>query len=111
EAGMSSVHVLFASPGEADELGAVGFARRIDFQYHWFNRSYQTPADWLAALNAKRRHQARREKAAPAAQGITIRTVRGDEIRAHPAEWAAEVHGLYRAHARQQGGGRAYLNA
>ncbi|HJZ83850.1 MAG TPA: GNAT family N-acetyltransferase [Polyangia bacterium] len=110
EAGLSSVHVLFPHGAEAEELEAAGMARRIDFQWHWLNHGWHDPAEWLKSLNAKRRHQARREKAAPAARGITIRTVRGDEIRAQAAEWARTVHRFYRANVDKLYWGRRYLN-
>lgn len=95
---MSSVHVLFALPEELGDLEAAGMARRMDFQAHWFNDGYRDPADWLTrALNAKSRHQMKRERALPASQGIRIRTVRGEEIAADRERWGREAWGFYHA--------------
>jgi uncharacterized protein len=95
---MSSVHVLFALPEEITELETVGFARRMDFQAHWFNDGFQDPQDWLTrALNAKSRHMMKRERSFPAEQGITIRTVRGDEVASSREEWGREAWGFYHA--------------
>jgi hypothetical protein len=109
--GLRSVNVLFATLREAAELEACGLARRMDFQFHWKNRDYQTLDDWLAHLRAKKRHMVRRERAAPAGQGIAIRTVRGDEVRERAAEWATTVHRFYRTHIEKLMWGRPYLSA
>ena len=107
--GMSSVNVLFATENEAAELDACGLASRLDFQFHWRNQDYRTIDDWLKSLRSKKRHMVRRERAAPAQQGIAIRTVRGDEIRERAAEWARTAHKFYRTHIDKLMWGRPYL--
>lgn len=92
---LSSLHVLFPRADEIPHLAAAGLARRVDAQAHWHNRGYRSYDEWLASLNAKKRRQARVERAGPAAQGITIRTVRGAEIAAEPLVWARLAHGFY----------------
>src|SRR5262245_25963968 len=110
EEGISSVNFLFATEREAAELEACGLARRMDFQFHWRNRDYRTFDDWLGVLGAKKRNMIRRERRAPAQQGITIRTVRGDEVRERAAEWAPLVHRFYRTHIDKLMWGRPYLS-
>ena len=72
--------MIFARAEEARALEALGLAVRVDFQYHWRNEGYRTPDDFLARFASKRRNAIKRERAAPARQGIAIRTVRGDEL-------------------------------
>lgn len=108
--GAHSVHVLFPDAGEADELAAVGLARRVAFQYHWRNDGYQTPDDFLARFDSKRRNQAKRERAAPATQGIAIRTVRGDELAADPLKWGRAAYELHRNTVDKLMWGRRWLN-
>jgi hypothetical protein len=109
---LGGVHVLFPIDAEAAELeDRHGMARRRSIQFHWVNRGYTDYEDWLRrALDAKRRHQARRERAAAAGQGITIRTVRGAEIAADPGRWATTVHGFYRSTIDKLMWGRPWLN-
>jgi uncharacterized protein len=78
--GLSSVHVHFATEEETPALEAAGFAMRLGVQYQWRNAGYGSFEDFLARFHAKRRNQLRRELRAPAAQGITLRTLRGEEL-------------------------------
>ncbi len=107
---LSSVHVLFPTEREAAELGDAGLATRQSIQFHWHNRGYATYPDFLAAMDAKRRHQARREAAAAATQGITIRTIRGDELAADAALWGRTAGALHRHTVDKLVWGRHWLN-
>jgi uncharacterized protein len=108
--GLHGIHVLFPSGGEARELEAAGLALRVDFQYHWRNEGYRTPDDFLARFTSKRRNAIRREKAAPATQGIAIRTVRGDELARDPAAWAKACFALHCATTDQMAWGMRFVN-
>jgi uncharacterized protein len=105
-----SVHVLFPDPEEARELEALGLARRVDFQYHWTNDGYRSPEEFLARFPSRRRNSIRRERAAPAAQGIAIRTVRGDELGRDPAGWAQACFSLHRATTDRMAWGMRFVN-
>ncbi|WNG50230.1 N-acetyltransferase [Archangium minus] len=78
--GFSSVHVHFATEAEASSLEAAGYAVRLGVQYQWRNAGYGSFEDFLGRFHARRRHQIRRELRAPAAQGLTLRTLRGEEL-------------------------------
>jgi predicted N-acyltransferase len=104
------VHVLFPLADEADELEGAGMARRVSFQYHWRNAGYPTPEAFLARFDSKRRNQARRERAAPAQQGITLETVRGATLAAEAQEWARTAHALHRSTVDKLMWGRRWLN-
>lgn len=97
EEGLGGVHVTFPRAGEAREAEACGFALRVDFQYHWRNEGYGSWEEFLARFPSKRRNAIRRERAAPARQGIRIRTVRGDELARAPGAWARDCFALHRA--------------
>ena len=88
----------------------MGFAERVDFQYHWRNEGYQTMDDFLSRFPSRRRNSIRRERAAPQAQGIAIRTVRGDELASDPAGWARECHALHEATTSRMEWGMHFVN-
>ncbi len=85
--GVSSVHVTFCAPDEAETLKAAGLLLRHGCQYHWFNRGYATFDDFLAALAARKRKQIRKERAAVAAAGVSTRPLAGGEVTAR--QWDA----------------------
>jgi uncharacterized protein len=97
EEGMHAVQALFPAEDEAGDLERAGLAVRVDFQYHWGNDGYRTMDDFLARFPSKRRNAIRRERAAPARQGIAIRTVRGEELARDPEGWAATCFRMHRA--------------
>jgi predicted N-acyltransferase len=109
--GAHGVHVLFAAADEARRWEAAGFALRVDFQYHWRNEGYASPEAFLERFPSKKRTQIRREKAAPARQGIAIRTVRGDELSRDPAGWAKACFALHRASTDKMTWGMRWVNA
>ncbi len=77
---LSSAHVNFCLPEEAAVLRPLGFLERLGYQYHWRNAGFASFDDYLGALKSKRRYAVRHERAALAAQGVTIRVLSGDEI-------------------------------
>jgi uncharacterized protein len=107
---LRSVHVLFPQDDEAALLAEAGLARRVDYQYHWRNAGYRDPADFLARFSSKRRNTIKRERAAPAQQGIAIRTVRGDELAADPRGWAKAMFDLHRASVDKMAWGMRWVN-
>jgi uncharacterized protein len=108
--GLGAVEVLFPGSQEARELEAAGFALRVDLQYHWRNEGYRSPEEFLARFPSKRRNAIRRERAAPARQGIAIRTVPGEELARDPARWAAECFALHRASTDRMVWGMRWVN-
>jgi uncharacterized protein len=101
----TSIHVLFPLESEAAELANAGLAQRISFQYHWRNRGYQSLDDYLSRFDSKRRNQLKRERAQPAKDGITIRTIRNPGV-----EWAERVFDLHRNTIDKMMWGRRWLN-
>jgi uncharacterized protein len=107
---LRSVHVLFAAEDEVELLAAAGLAPRLDFQYHWRNAGYRAPEDFLARFPSKRRNALKRERAAPAQQGIAIRTVRGDELAADARGWAKAMYDLHRSSIDKMAWGMRFVN-
>jgi predicted N-acyltransferase len=108
--GLGALQVLFPGADEARELEALGLVVRVDFQYHWRNDGYRTMDDFLARFPSKRRNAIRRERAAPARQGIAVRTVRGDELARDPAGWAEACFALHRAATDRMVWGMRWVN-
>jgi hypothetical protein len=102
--GASSAHVTFCTETEWTALGEAGWLQRMNLQFHWRNEGYATFEDFLAALSSRKRKQIRKERER-AAEGLTIRALRGAEI-TH-AHWQA-FHRFYRATVDRKWG-QAYL--
>lgn len=81
ESGSSSVHVTFALKDECDRLERLGYLTRVGLQYHWYNEGYGSFDDFLATLSSNKRKNIRKERAR-AVDGVTIKRLRGDDIKA-----------------------------
>ena len=77
---VSSLHVTFATAEDCKALSAAGLMLRIGVQYHWHNRGYGSFEDFLAALSSRKRKVLRKERAAVAEAGVTVRPLTGAEI-------------------------------
>jgi predicted N-acyltransferase len=108
--GIRSIHVLHLPEEDAREMEAAGLALRVDFQYQWTNPGYASFDQFLSRFTAKRRHAIRRERSAPEAQGIAIRTVRGSELAEAPARWALEVARLHERSVSRMEWGMRFLD-
>jgi hypothetical protein len=108
--GYPTWQALFPDEESALELERAGMALRVSWQFHWRNEGYRSLGDFLARFNSKRRNMLKREMAAPAEQGISIRTVRGEELAREPARWAKAAHALHRSTVDKLMWGRRWLN-
>jgi predicted N-acyltransferase len=104
------VQLLYCREAEAIAAEAHPFTRRIELQYHWRNQHYRDLEHFWSRFDSKRRNQLRREHRAPAQQGITLETIRGDAIARDPLGWAALVHRLHRSTIDKLMWGRPWLN-
>ncbi|MEW6298812.1 MAG: GNAT family N-acetyltransferase [Thermodesulfobacteriota bacterium] len=103
---LSSVHINFCLPDEADALSEVGYLRRVGLQYQWVNYGYRAFEDYLAHFRTKRRNQIKREMREMAEQGVSIDVVSGEDI---PAALFPRMFALYKAHIDKLYWGRQYL--
>jgi len=108
--GYPTWQALFPDEASAGEAEAAGLALRVSFQFHWSNDGYRSLDDFLARFNSKRRHMLKREMGAPAEQGISIRTIRGEELARDPPRWAKAAHALHRSTVDKLMWGRRWLN-
>lgn len=90
--GASSLHVTFPEREDWGRLGEAGLLRRLGLQYHWENPGYRDFEDFLAALSSRKRKAIRKERREVAKSGISLRILRGDEIRRE--HWHA-FYGFY----------------
>lgn len=102
---LSSIHVTFPPEEEAKGLADQGWLLRMGEQYHWSNRGYETFDDFLGALSSRKRKTLRKEREQANAQGVVIRALQGDDIKAR--HWDA----FYRFYLGtvEKKWGRAYL--
>jgi hypothetical protein len=103
---ISSIHVDFCLPDEAEALKRVGFTPRLGLQFHWQNRGYRSFDDYLGSFRSDRRTKIKRERREPAHQGIGIRVIEGEELASTHLRTMFE---LYKTHVDRLYYGRQYL--
>jgi hypothetical protein len=104
------MHVLFPTAAQLDELAQQGLSPRVAFQYHWNNPGYRDPEEFYARFSSKRRNALKRERGAASAQGITLRTLRGEDIARDPTAYADLAHALHSSTVEKLIWGRRWLN-
>ena len=103
---LSSLHVNFPEPAEAEAFEQAGFLKRIGQQFHWENDGYATFDDYLAALNSRKRKGVKKERREALEGGIEIEVLTGADLT--PRVWDAFFR-LYLATTDRKWGS-AYLN-
>jgi predicted N-acyltransferase len=76
----SSVHITYPTRAEWDILGARGYLKRTQQQFHWENAGYGSFDDFLAALSSRKRKTIRRERAEALAAGISVHWLTGFDL-------------------------------
>ncbi|MBO0735462.1 MAG: N-acetyltransferase [Alphaproteobacteria bacterium] len=103
---ISSLHVNFPEPDQADELAEAGFLRRVGQQFHWMNAGYRDFDDFVAALNSRKRKAVKKERREALAPGIEIEVLTGSDLKTR--HWDA-FYEFYLATSDRKWGA-AYLN-
>ncbi len=87
QAGLSSLHVLFASEADVAACAAAGMMLRHNVQFHWTNQvpGYRDFDDFLSSLSHDKRKKIRQERRRVAQAGVAFHASVGDGISA--AEW------------------------
>jgi len=83
---LSSLHYLFINSQDRQLLTQHHLLPRYGCQFHWFNRSYTSFDDFLAALSARHRKKIRHERHRIEDQNIAIEVLHGDEV--STKQWA-----------------------
>ncbi len=90
--GFSSMHWLFVTEPEHDQLTDSRFLSRIDCQYHWQNNQYASFDDFLSRCTSKRRKTIRRERRYVTDANLRLDRRAASSLNDH--EWGL-VHNLY----------------
>ena len=85
--GVSSLHITFLTEKEWDNAGSLGLLQRVDTQFHWNNKGYDTFDEFLSDLSYKKRKNIRRERRGAVENGIEIERITGSDLR--EAHWDA----------------------
>ena len=76
---ISSLHINFPEPPEAETLTEAGFLLRLGQQFHWTNGGYRDFDDFLAALNSRKRKAVKKERREALARGLAIDVLSGSD--------------------------------
>jgi predicted N-acyltransferase len=101
----SSLHVLFASEQNQQELSGLGLHARFSYQFHWQSQGYRTFDDFLAALRNSSRKQVRKERERARSHGLTLSMRNASELSSR--DWDA-MWNFYNATIDEKGS-TAYL--
>jgi predicted N-acyltransferase len=85
QADVSSTHVLYPPPQQAEALERAGFLLRNGVQFHWLNDGYPDFEQFLSTLEQKKRKNIRAERRKVRDAGITCRRLEGAQI--GEADW------------------------
>lgn len=78
--GASGWHVLFSEKEESMAWTSTGANMRFGCQFHWQNDKYTDFADFLDAMNSKKRRTIRKERESITAQGIRLQRLTSEAI-------------------------------
>ncbi|HEY4181538.1 MAG TPA: GNAT family N-acetyltransferase [Kofleriaceae bacterium] len=101
----SSIHWLFNTKEEQDQLKDHGFFGRTTHQFHWKNRAYKTFDDFLGQLTSRKRKQLRKERQRAQATVGSFQWRAGGELTQDELD---DLDRFYR-HTTDNHGGRDYL--
>jgi len=80
---VSSLHYLFTTQSETQQLEQSGLLRRTGCQFHWHNNDYTCFEDFLSTLSSKKRKQIRKERRDVRASGLEIELLHGNQTQSH----------------------------
>lgn len=80
---LSQFQCLYGAANDKSAFRQAGYLERIDVQFLWHNKGYQSFDDFLAQLMSRKRKQIRKERLAVTEQGLYIRTLSGADLTAN----------------------------
>jgi predicted N-acyltransferase len=83
----SSIHVAFATRGDALALQQAGFTLRRGEQFHFLNEGYRDFDDFLDRLSSRKRKAVKRERREALGDDVSIDLLTGADIK--PEHWDA----------------------
>ncbi len=105
--GISSWHLLFPEETLSSQLKQCQWAQRTGIQYHWFNRDYSSFDAFLDTFKSRKRKTVRKERLSIEQQGISMRTVTGQNI---SEQLMAQFYRFYHTTYLKRSGQQGYLN-
>jgi hypothetical protein len=81
ELGVSSMHCLFPTHAEAEQMGVQGMMLRRTVQFHWANRHYGSFDAFLAGMSHDKRKKIRQERRRVREAGVSFRWLEGTDIK------------------------------
>ena len=84
---LSSAHITFCTPEEAEIGKQLGLLHRTGQQFHWLNDGYENFDDFLSKLSSRKRKNIKKERAKAQQFGGEIVALTGADIR--PEHWDA----------------------
>lgn len=97
----SSLHWLFPTSDNLNELSRHGLMCRVGFQFHWFNPGYRDFQDFLDTLTSKKRKNIKRERRLVESAGFELVTLPGSQ--ATDSQWR-NLHDYYTSTFHRLGG-------
>ena len=95
----SSLHVLFPTPEDAEELRQRGLMLRRGVQFHWRNEGYASFDEFLSLLTHDKRKKIRQERRKVRETGAVFRRLTGADLREeHWRFFTRCYNATYRAH-------------
>ncbi len=95
----SSLHVLFPTPEDAEELRQRGLMLRKGVQFHWKNEGYASFDEFLARLSHDKRKKIRQERRKVRETGAQFRRLTGSDIGEEDWRFFTRCYNAtYRAH-------------
>ena len=103
---LSGWHCLFPTPECSGELSRAGLAQRSACQFHWYNRGFDSFADFVAGFASRKRKNVLKERRRVREQGFECVALSGQDIRAE--HWTF-FYQLYRRTYLKRSGHSGYL--
>lgn len=103
---ISSIHSLFTSEEQAQQLGQHDFLIRHSSQFHWQNKNYDDFDDFLAGMNSKKRKNIKRERRRVKESGIRYRWLTGSQLDENAVD---QMYAFYKRTIAMYGA-QSYLN-
>ncbi len=96
---VSSLHVLFPTEIEAQDLVSAGMMLRVGVQFHWQNHGYRSFEEFLGDLASVKRKKIRQERRKVAESGVQLHRLVGSDIsEEHWRFFTRCYNSTYRAH-------------
>ena len=77
----SSLHLTFTGRDTWEKLGDKGFLQRMDQQFHWQNKEYETFSDFLTTLSSKKRRNILRERKQALENDVVVEHLTGNSLK------------------------------